>query len=478
MSYSNESLTDYFSRRLEAVRLAPLKDYVRAPTLESLILPVLKLAETVLRETLGNKHYELSVWSSPATPQIVSYFDSSNQMQPRTYAARRNDPLFYRHNNYKVIELLDRPDNEPQVIGRVSASSYSFLDESQKRRIKSTILFCFDVERPAALVVTSNDPEVFQSAPAAIDLVRCISLAIRAEWEQLEPTSSFAAANRKKKSYLFSWIHLSDIHFGSGGEHHVADQRIVGDAIVKDLSRLPAPVDRVFVTGDIAFKGAGDEYAAASLWLQRVAAFAKTGVSAIRAVPGNHDVQRSISSGDWERHRDAVRLDARALDTAILKARDSLLSRLSNYSTFVRDLVPSHPKDELGWVGDWVEENVAIEGEIPFRVRISGLSTVWVSDENDGGDPEPGHPVVPNMALALSQLRPISVSVAGKSPDLVLVLSHHPPEWLAENSRQNFERATGDVQHLHLCGHLHVSGASQNRRFGNQRGAFRFAAAT
>ena len=66
---------------------------------------------------------------------------------------------------------------------------------------------------------------------------------------------------------LFSWIHLSDIHIGHGGVTHVEDQKLVLDALRRDVERMrengaPQP-DAIFVTGDIAFSGAclgQDEY--------------------------------------------------------------------------------------------------------------------------------------------------------------------------------------------------------------------------
>lgn len=55
---------------------------------------------------------------------------------------------------------------------------------------------------------------------------------------------------------LFGWIHLSDTHIGHGGVTHVEDQRLVLDALRRDVERMlesgvPQP-DAIFVTGDIA----------------------------------------------------------------------------------------------------------------------------------------------------------------------------------------------------------------------------------
>src|SRR5271165_2007872 len=81
---------------------------------------------------------------------------------------------------------------------------------------------------------------------------------------------------------LFSWIHLSDIHFGHGAPSDKYDQKLVLARLRRDLTNVrrenggpPSAPDAIFVTGDIAFSGGGkspDEYADAEKWLREVAA--------------------------------------------------------------------------------------------------------------------------------------------------------------------------------------------------------------
>ena len=72
---------------------------------------------------------------------------------------------------------------------------------------------------------------------------------------------------------LFSWVHLSDIHVGHGDRDkpHGWNQVLVMEALRKDIASRPGPkrVDKILVTGDIAFSGDGlapDEYARAKKW--------------------------------------------------------------------------------------------------------------------------------------------------------------------------------------------------------------------
>src|SRR4030095_12006541 len=73
---------------------------------------------------------------------------------------------------------------------------------------------------------------------------------------------------------LFTWLHLSDIHFGHGPVSHRWDQKLVLKALSDDLTRLsdrgiPKP-DAILITGDIAFSGAKLEYGEAAIWIEQI----------------------------------------------------------------------------------------------------------------------------------------------------------------------------------------------------------------
>src|SRR5579871_2900678 len=104
---------------------------------------------------------------------------------------------------------------------------------------------------------------------------------------------------------LFGWIHISDIHFGHGDAGYGWDQELVMGALRRDIAARPAPVrvDAIFVTGDIAFSGAGrspDEYAKAKKWLLEAGHAAGVGPESIFLVPGNHDVDRGVDGRSEE----------------------------------------------------------------------------------------------------------------------------------------------------------------------------------
>jgi 3',5'-cyclic AMP phosphodiesterase CpdA len=149
---------------------------------------------------------------------------------------------------------------------------------------------------------------------------------------------------------LFTWIHLSDIHFGHGAPSHQYDQKLVLARLQRDLDDArgepggpPQKPDAIFVTGDIAFSGNGmvrppdkeaHEYADAAKWLLDVAARVGLGAGDIFVVPGNHDVDRVKDKDDYtEIVMTALRRGDRELDAVLSRTSNSSFE--AHYAAFV-----------------------------------------------------------------------------------------------------------------------------------------------
>lgn len=122
---------------------------------------------------------------------------------------------------------------------------------------------------------------------------------------------------------LYSWIHLSDIHFGQGDITTGIDQADVLQKLLQDITeflpRTNITVQSVLVTGDIAFSGATksrNEYKSAAIWLSSVAKAVKVTKKTIFVVPGNHDIQRRFAEVDpaVKNWLEELRADTRKLD--------------------------------------------------------------------------------------------------------------------------------------------------------------------
>ena len=280
---------------------------------------------------------------------------------------------------------------------------------------------------------------------------------------------------------VFTWLHVSDLHFGGGhGSHQHSREEILKRMLVDMKKHRPGIPDRILVTGDIAWKADTQEYRAAASWLNELAAIAGVDSAALRLVPGNHDVDRGLTKApsvrrhhEVMRHKDASEtreperrpmalLDESFKDPVV---RSALRRKLEAYAGFVKELAALHPEDGEGEILDWVEA-LKPTPERTGRVWLVGLCSVWVSDETDGER---------RLFVGEKQLR--LLKDVGEE-DLLLVLTHHPPGWLHGDCEDLLlGRMKGRARnHIHLCGHVHRAEPLVQGTLGEERARFRFIA--
>jgi DNA repair exonuclease SbcCD nuclease subunit len=94
-------------------------------------------------------------------------------------------------------------------------------------------------------------------------------------------------------------LHISDIHFRSPDclnpdqdPDRPIRTRLLHDA--RNRAVTLGPVDALLVGGDIAFKGAPDEYRVAFTWIGELAEVCGCPIEKVYVIPGNHDVDRGV----------------------------------------------------------------------------------------------------------------------------------------------------------------------------------------
>jgi predicted MPP superfamily phosphohydrolase len=104
-----------------------------------------------------------------------------------------------------------------------------------------------------------------------------------------------------------TWIHLSDFHAGQrgGAVWNQVDAELRES--VEQMAAVLGRPDVVLFTGDLANRGAADEYAAVDQLLDRIGAWLG-GEVPVFAVPGNHDVVRPGKADAW-RYSGLLRYD-------------------------------------------------------------------------------------------------------------------------------------------------------------------------
>src|SRR5690242_13226534 len=131
-----------------------------------------------------------------------------------------------------------------------------------------------------------------------------------------------------KKLMPLRFIHLSDIHFGQERGELVYIHGDVRDQVLDDaqnvLEALPDhKIDGVLVTGDLAFSGTLEEYTAAGEFLDRLTERVGCPRTAVRVIPGNHDIHRKsiCRASEWMLSEIAAK-GAEALDLFLEDEQD------------------------------------------------------------------------------------------------------------------------------------------------------------
>jgi predicted MPP superfamily phosphohydrolase len=463
---SAETIKSYFERRLAALR--NVKQYGPEMAVESLLREDLRFAERTLSRTLGSHHFELSLFSGGPEPNIMSYYDSAGHDYPRSREDRQRNPSYYRDKGYAVIELLDKQNNPMRILPETRNRDYNFTSEEQVSAIGSTVIYRFSNDPPAALVITCDKQDVFKAEDTEITtFVRAAGMAFEGEMV----CSSLLRTDQRREKMLqasdlkceVTWLHVSDMHFGAPPNAHRFDQKRVLDALLRDAGQF-ARVDYIFITGDIAYSGEPEQYQEAVGWITELANRAKVPIDRIRLLPGNHDVHRdTVRKQPMLRNaHESLRNEPAKLDEFLAdkESREVLSRKLAAYKTELGQRFKDHP-GILSGDFDWMEVLRTANGNI---VNLVGLSTVWVSDEHDGGD-SPDESLMPNMLLGGAQLASTLDKVG--DPDFLIVLTHHPITWLVSSSRKLFISQLARHPHVRLCGHVHEAEGTLIRRLGD-----------
>lgn len=238
-----------------------------------------------------------------------------------------------------------------------------------------------------------------------------------------------------------TYVHLSDIHFGQekGADliiHDDVKERLIDDAEEQIRKHVGGPANGLIVTGDIAYGGKPKEYVAAGKWLDRLAKAVGCLPTAVKLVPGNHDIDRDkISAGCAYLIGEIIKGGEAKLDAFLQNEDDrrTLYGRFAAYQPFA--LGYDCPLDPVGGIASDSREELA-----PGRwVRFFGLNSALICSPKD----EEGHLILG----ALQRVLPIEPGVE------LVILCHHPLSWLqdSDDARKYVRRRA----RVFISGHEH-----------------------
>jgi len=238
-------------------------------------------------------------------------------------------------------------------------------------------------------------------------------------------------------------LHLSDIHFSTKFDDEKIVHTDVRDELLNDLRDRMVPrlgnINKVLIAGDIAFSGKRAEYEEAARWLEDVTSLCGCKRTDVLAVPGNHDVDRSrilpATKSIHRRLRTCSMPEARHELVELTAQNDGVLTdKLTDYQAFASTYgchfeSPSQPH----WDCSFALGN-------GFVLKFVGLTTVQVCDADDE-----------KAALLLGRHQYV---IERKPRVEVIVVMHHPPEWIKDR-QEAFEYLDSRAR-VHVFGHEHL----------------------
>lgn len=265
------------------------------------------------------------------------------------------------------------------------------------------------------------------------------------------PIPTPAPAIVREPAPLFTFLHISDLHFGlpKPGDRH--NQTTILTALRDEFANLaskslPQP-EAIFVTGDIAYAGKTTDYEQASKWLDEILRTLGLTHDRVYVVPGNHDVNREVDADRKVNRLMRLLRDGDDVDDALADQddRDLLLRRKDAYLELAKRFAPACqfpnklPFDRLVWTHQFKTRS-------DLSVHIVGLDTALLAADND--DPK-------KLRLGQTQIARLNQMAPGE--ELVIVLGHHPlnKEWLHPEDERDLSVLLRRRAHLYLAGHVH-----------------------
>ncbi|MGK3990569.1 metallophosphoesterase [Sorangium sp. So ce136] len=284
-----------------------------------------------------------------------------------------------------------------------------------------------------------------------------------------DPSAPRPAPSTPARPASLGWLHLTDLHQGMSGTSWLWPN--VMATLFDDLARLHdlcGPWDLVLFTGDLTQCGSADEFKKLDATLDRLwRRFDQLGSQPrLITVPGNHDLKRPddldpyvLALSQWHTNR---RLRDHVLDEkSDLGYRERLAKAFECYTEWVKSC-PWHVRDrrKLGILPGDSSYSLSLHG---LELGVIGLNSAFL--QLTGGDYQE------RLAVDPRQLHVVCDEYAPEwlqRHHLNLLLTHHPPEWLHPQARQEFRQELDPAGRFaaHFFGHMHEGTATSTAHGG------------
>lgn len=247
-------------------------------------------------------------------------------------------------------------------------------------------------------------------------------------------------------------LHISDIHYSAESDPSI---RHIFYEFLKDIKKWRKqhhnePIHAICLTGDIAFSGQKDQYASIHERINEILQVTGCSKDNLFVIPGNHDIHEYKNVPE-----ECKKIMKRAVkdETYI----DHILSDFEKYCPFhykffhyyeyveKSSFSNSRPETHGGSPKPWYSRR--LKG---FPVRIIGLNSALFClkpyTERD------------KIRMGKRQLEEAYFHEKSQEPEnqeLVILLTHHPVDWLCESEKDEYTALMDTFSVVHLHGHTH-----------------------
>ena len=240
------------------------------------------------------------------------------------------------------------------------------------------------------------------------------------------------------------WLHLSDLHIGHNDEAQQVAMKHLVSAI--DSAASTRALDLVLMTGDLAFSGLPEEYAAfKNTVLTPLRALSIARNATFLSVPGNHDLDCDCSHPlVWNSLGTARQKVFWNLDKRGREIRANRAAGFSAYAEFLKKENILGP-DPTCLPASRIVHPSSRSRDITFICLNTALFSDKLFSEQDEKNISP-LPIQPLRFL----VEPTD------NTNLIVVLGHHPVEWFEARSTRHFKSAIREFGAIYLHGPEHA----------------------
>ncbi len=206
-----------------------------------------------------------------------------------------------------------------------------------------------------------------------------------------------------------SWIHLSDLHFGSRSNTFY-------ESLLDDISKTTIEENRtcdfIVLTGDVAWSGQSKEYELAKRFIEKLMIITKLTRERLLIVPGNHDLDLSKASEDLI--PSTTGLTVKYLKELINKQKsiNNLNARFNNFKKFYEEIY--HLQIEYSPLESFL---LSFMEKLDRKIAVICFNTAIFSGLN------------PYKSIAHIGTDQVTRAIQqAKNADILIGIMHHPPD--------------------------------------------------